>query len=311
MVKISDLFDVVYGCNLELSRLEEDESGIPFVSRTSKNNGISGYVQKIDVIPNPAHTLSCAGGGSVLETFYQPTEYYSGRDLFYLKPKLELSEEIMIYYSICIRENKFKYSYGRQANRTMRDILIPSLEELPEWLKSKKREPFIPNQINSIGIQPENWKPYFIEEMFDVRRVTPPATIGELRHEFGTTPIVSSSRENNGIKDYSNHEPTVNKSCITIAHNGSVGETFYQSKPFIASVDVTVLNPKEHIKFTKNFAIFCCSLMKYEGKTKYSYARKWGLEKICSTVIKLPHKHDNIDFEFIENYIDNLTKKYV
>ena len=36
MVKISDLFDVVYGCNLELSRLEEDESGIPFVSRTSK-----------------------------------------------------------------------------------------------------------------------------------------------------------------------------------------------------------------------------------------------------------------------------------
>lgn len=311
MIKISDLFEVVYGCNLELSRLEEDSTGIPFVSRTSKNNGISAYVQKTDVIPNPSHTLSCAGGGSVLETFYQPVEYYSGRDLFYLKPKVELSEEFMIYYSMCIRANKFKYSYGRQANRTMRDILIPSLEELPEWLEEKKREPFVIKNVDKIDFDTSSWKPFLVQDLFLVKRYSPPATIGNLKSEFGTTPIVSSSKENNGIKDYSDLDPTVSEPCITIAHNGSVGETFYQPKPFIPSVDVTVLKPQVNVNFTANFALFCCALLRYEGKTKYSYARKWGLDKVCSTVIKLPCKDNEIDYDFINKYMTNLTKKYV
>ena len=130
-VKISVLFDVLYGTNLELVNLDQcgssDSDAIYFVSRTESNNGVSAVVRKvIDIIPNPGHCLSVAGGGSVLSTFYQPLPFYSGRDLYILKPKKTMDITEMLFYAYCIRLNKYKYNYGRQANKTLKDILIPA-----------------------------------------------------------------------------------------------------------------------------------------------------------------------------------------
>ncbi|MEI6746463.1 MAG: restriction endonuclease subunit S [Methylococcaceae bacterium] len=135
LVPIKDLFTIKYGNSLELVRLDKckktDWNAVNFVSRTEKNNGISAIVEKIiSEVPNPAHTLSVAGGGSVLATFYQSKEYYSGRDIYCLIPKKEFSTLEMLFYATCIRKNKYRYSYGRQANKTLKDLLIP--EKMPE-----------------------------------------------------------------------------------------------------------------------------------------------------------------------------------
>ncbi|MDR0472815.1 MAG: restriction endonuclease subunit S, partial [Treponema sp.] len=131
LVKVKDLFDVVYGVNLELVNLTQckstDINSIPFISRTENNNGVSAFVeQEIDIEPNPAHTLSVAGGGSVLSTFYQPIPYYSGRDVYILLPKQKMKIVEMLFYANCFRLNKYKYNYGRQANKTLKDIFLPS-----------------------------------------------------------------------------------------------------------------------------------------------------------------------------------------
>jgi len=42
---IDDIFEVVYGTNLELVRLEKDPLGINYVSRTSKNNGVIARIK--------------------------------------------------------------------------------------------------------------------------------------------------------------------------------------------------------------------------------------------------------------------------
>jgi hypothetical protein len=130
LVKVKDLFDVVYGVNLELVNLIQckstDVNSIPFVSRTENNNGVSAFVERdIDIEPNPAHTLSVAGGGSVLSTFYQPLPYYSGRDIYILMPKQKMKIFEMLFYANYIKANKYKYNYGRQANKTLKDILLP------------------------------------------------------------------------------------------------------------------------------------------------------------------------------------------
>ena len=125
--KISDVFDVVYGTNLELIRMERSEDGINFVARTAKNNGVVARVAKLaDVDPIKGGVLSVAGGGSVLETFVQLDPFYSGRDLFYLRPKQGMSPSVLLFYAACIRANQSRYSYGRQANRTLRDLMIPA-----------------------------------------------------------------------------------------------------------------------------------------------------------------------------------------
>jgi len=135
--RIWDLFDVQYGPSLELVRLKPDPgpTGINFVSRTSKNNGVSGRVAVIEGIePDPAGTLSVAlGGNSVLETFVQPEPWYSGRDVMVLTPKLAMSDATKLWWASCIRANRYRFSYGRQANRTLADLLIP--KQVPNWVE--------------------------------------------------------------------------------------------------------------------------------------------------------------------------------
>ncbi len=134
LVKLSDLFDVRYGVNLELNKLDQDPEGINFVSRSAQNNGVSAKVKRLpNTEPIEAGVLTVAGGGSVLETFVQPEPFYSGRDLYYLRPLLPMALPQKLYYCMCIRANKYRYNYGRQANRTLRDIMVPALSEIPNW----------------------------------------------------------------------------------------------------------------------------------------------------------------------------------
>jgi Type I restriction modification DNA specificity domain len=144
-VALQDLFTITYGINMELYKFDEchykHPQAVPFVSRTEKNNGVAAFVEKqLGYEPNPAHTLSVAAGGSVLATFYQPQPYYSGRDLYYLTPKRSMTVTEMLYYAMVIRANRYRYSYGRQANKTLKHILVPA--KAPQYLKQLDVELF-------------------------------------------------------------------------------------------------------------------------------------------------------------------------
>ncbi|MBU2782323.1 hypothetical protein HAP99_03900 [Acidithiobacillus caldus] len=135
LVKVSDLFDVSYGHSLELNRLQKNADGVNFVSRTANNNGVSARVAPIpDIEPMAAGKLTVALGGSVLETFVQPEPFYTGFHIFCLSPLTPMTLEQKLYYCMCLRANKYRYNYGRQANRTLRDIMVPALNEVPEWV---------------------------------------------------------------------------------------------------------------------------------------------------------------------------------
>ena len=140
---IEKLFTVKYGVNLELSNCDEiinnEEIGIKFVSRTESNNGVSATVMPIEnVIPQKAGLISVAGGGSVLSTFIQPEPFYSGRDLYTLASKDNISFEAKMFIITIIKANKYKYSYGRQANKT-----LPYLELMLPVVKDDKNAPII------------------------------------------------------------------------------------------------------------------------------------------------------------------------
>ena len=65
LVRVADLFDVRYGVNLELNKLEITLKGINFVSRTAMNNGVSAKVKRLpEIEPIEAGVLTVAGGGS-------------------------------------------------------------------------------------------------------------------------------------------------------------------------------------------------------------------------------------------------------
>ena len=140
--KIGEIFSVRYGVNLELNSMIIDDHGIPFVSRTVRNNGVSSRVKEVAGLEaNPPHTLSVAAGGSVLATFYQSEPYYSGRDLFYLVPKEKMNVMEMLFYAKCIESNKYRYNYGRQANKTLNEITVPKLIDVRRIIKKSVCQP--------------------------------------------------------------------------------------------------------------------------------------------------------------------------
>lgn len=312
LVKLSELFDAKYGVNLELFSLEENNKRsnefVPFISRTENNNGVSAFV-KIDQNLKPIlkNTLTVAVSGSVLSTFLQPYEYYSGRDLYYLVPKKQMTERELIYYSICIKKNKYKYSYGRQANKTLKDLLIPT--KVPEkFLNSKIKELNEESFLNKkISLNLNNSKWFKLSDLFTTFERGKCGSAEKLLEKGDEIYYVGAKKEDNGfmykvIKD----EKYITKgNCIVFIGDGqgSVGYSTYQEKDFIGS---TTLSMGRNNNLNKFNAIFLITLLDKE-RFKYSFGRKWNGEKLKNTKIKLPvDKNGNLDWKFMEDYIKSL-----
>ena len=119
----------------------------------------------------------------------------------------------------------------------------------------------------------------------------------------GNINFLGAISENNGIREKIETDYFWEFNCITVNYNGSVGEAFYQSEPFWASDDVNVLYAKDFWKMNKYIAMFLITIIK-ANRYRFSYGRKWTIEKMKETIIKLPGKEDGTpDFAYMENYI--------
>jgi hypothetical protein len=312
MVPLSDLFEIRYGQSLELNRLKllsSADGGIPFVSRKMGDNGISAYVAPIPGIePSPAGLLSCAlGGNGVLSTFLQEVPFYSGRDMAHLAPKKPMSKQLLLYYCACILANRYRFSYGRQANRTLKNILVPAPAEIPSYVAEADISRFdgcdVPREARPIeALQPEAWTYFKLDDLFDIRKGQRLTKANMLPGEY---PYVGASDTSNGVTARIGQAPIHEGGTISVTYDGSIAEAFYQLEPFWASDAVNVLYPKG-FKLTPEAALFICTVIRLE-KYRFNYGRKWHLERMRDSVIKLPVTAEgNPDFAFMEQYIKTL-----
>lgn len=206
MISVSKIFEILPGHGLELCNMSISQQGIPFVNRSSKNNGVACRIDPIDdLLPLPAHTLSVALNGSVLETFLQTEPYYTAYHVACLKPLIELSDQELLYYAACIRLNQYKYNYGRQANASLKFLEIPSPKDIPAWVKSYSI-PSMKTYLNraskdDVPFNPIKWKKFGLEQLFDFDKGTfhPEGT-----YTTGNTPLIAAGEKNNGIMRMTN-----------------------------------------------------------------------------------------------------------
>ena len=134
---VADLFTIKYGNSYELSNLKLDKNGINLVSRTTQNNGVSAKVARTNDEPFAAGCISVALGsqGGVLESSVQIEPFYTARDVAVLTAKCSMSLEEKLFYCLAIKLHKFRYNFGRQANRTLGSLKLPPL---PSWVVSIK-----------------------------------------------------------------------------------------------------------------------------------------------------------------------------
>ena len=310
--KISDLFNVSVSKDSNLFN-----SGVgrtPFVASSSVNNGVTGYV---DVEPSQnSNTITIARNGSVGSVFYQSVGYCaSPDDIRILTPKFELNVYIGLFICTIIHQEKFKYSYGRKLSTARIKKLMIKLptdeNENPNWsfmescIKNLNHKPISTNisPKNNMPISPNEWGNYTLGELFKFQKGK---RLTKSDMTDGNVNFIGAISENNGIRQLIDVEPRYSPNCITVNYNGSVGEAFYQFKPFWASDDVNVLYA-DGWELNKHIAMFIIAIIK-ANRYKFSYGRKWTLEKMKESIIKLPKLPDGSpNWAYMENYIKSLS----
>lgn len=323
--EVRDLFEVVYGVNLELVNCTEttkhDPEAVAFVSRTESNNGVSAYVKPIQgVNPQPENTITVAGGGSVLAAFLQTQPFYSGRDLYLLYPKEDISNNVKLFIVTIIKANKYRYNYGRQANVTLPylKLRLPVDEnEDPNWkwmdsyvggLHSKPLATVNHTFSSGFHLRVDKWGEFYVNDLFDLIYKAPSYRDDELSvssiGDKNSIAYVTRTDLDNGVKSRVDSVGLLNIEAGNAIVIGDTTSTIsYQASPFVAGEHIVVARAKWLNQFT---GLFVVCLLKRE-RYRYSYGRAYKLNLIRGTRIKLPVASDgNPDWKFIEGYMKSL-----
>lgn len=314
---LDNIADVTYGNKFDLQNMTYDAPSINFISRTALNNGVSAKVDRIsNVQPFSGGCLTVALGGSIGAAFYQEKPFYTAQNIAVIRFKNEVPYLAKLYLCQIIKfevKNKFR-AFGRELNRHIKtdfSIELPVNEEgcpnwkfMEEFMRSLHYKP-VTTKINSkqLVLNIETWKEYSLGSLFSFvkgKRLTKGDMVP------GNINFLGAISENNGVREKIETDYFWEPNCITVNYNGSVGEAFYQSKPFWASDDVNVLYAKDFWKMNKYIAMFLITVIK-ANKYRFGYGRKWTIEKMKETVIKLPCRPDGTpDFTYMEKYIKSL-----
>lgn len=313
LFKIKDFFKV------ELSKgdikIDEIESGtVALVSSGETNNGVVGYIDekgdgKAKIFPPNRITIDMFGNA-----FYQSEPFYAvshGR-VNILTPKFNLTKGIGLFISSLIRQEQYKYSYGRAVYSCVAeemDLRIPATPSgEPDWkwmecyIRSLHHKPLTTS--NKVGQAPELdtsvWREFLLSDYFDVT-----AGIYHYPDEYeeGETPYVSASNLNNGVGQNISLKPDFSGNKII---TGKIGCTaFYQLEPFCATSDVNVFTPK--FKMSQDVGIFLVTLINFSENYKWAYGRQCRVGNSKKISISLPATPSGEpDWEWMESYIRSL-----
>lgn len=312
--KISELFPTLQNGKANQGMLS-DGNDYFYVGAKKDDNGVmlhcaydSALIQKGNCI-----IFICNGQGSVGYANYMDVDFIGSTDIVagYNK-KLNQYNGLFIATVLC--KERPKYSFGRKWKTHLKDTVIKlpqTIEGLPDWdfmeqyIKSLNHKPLTTkNRQSQHPFNINIWQEFCLGDIFEIKKGKRLTTDDQTE---GNTPYIGAIDSNNGVANYIGQEAIHDGNTISLSYNGSVGEAFYQPKPFWATDDVNVLYFKDEngINFNKYIALFICAVLRQE-KYRYSYGRKWVLENMRPTVIKLPAYEGKPDFNFMENYIKSL-----
>lgn len=336
--KVGELFRLEPTKGVNSEELIEGQE-IPYIAAKKDENGLKQMCQK-EGFEDWISKGNCIcfiqlGAGSAGYANYIPDDFIgmSGKTSCGYLDNI-MNPQIGLFLTTILSQERPKYSFGRSwTGDRLGDTIIklPTicdengnivLDEtrtyssdgyIPDW---KFMEDYIESlnytQLTTINKKRdtspvrgvEYWKEFTIGDYFRVKKGK---RLTANDQTDGDTPYIGAIDSNNGVANYIGQKAIHDGNTISLSYNGSVGEAFYQAKPFWATDDVNVLYfiNRNGVVFNKYIALFICSILKKE-KYRYSYGRKWVLENMKETKILLPSKNGYPDWDYMENYIKSL-----
>lgn len=310
------------------ANLTVSSNGIPYVTRTSMNNGLEDLIVDENYEKNPKNTISL--GAENADFFFQGIDYVSGNKMYSIgnnKITREVGLFLVQVFRQSIKECGFGYGKGLTGTRFKnRYVMLPVDENnnpnwhfMEEYIKereSKQRndlKEYYKSRLLDLVICPEvltdvEWGEFFVSDVFDTvqrgKRLTKANQID------GEIPYISSTALNNGVDNFIGNTEKVRKSDndLTLANSGSVGACFYHNYEYIASDHVTFLKlPNGSDTVYKFISVILGRL-----EEKYSFNREINDTRIKREKILLPiDKDGNPNWFYMENFIKNIEQKQI
>ncbi|MGV2871421.1 restriction endonuclease subunit S [Colwellia sp. E150_009] len=317
MVELQDIFNVING--IAATGLKEKdqpfEGSIAYIRPASTQaRTFRSYISKDSVLEEklfPEETLfvSTNGEGSHSYSYVSTCEFVPNSDVSVLIPKYDLTIEEKLFYAQCITANRYLFSYGRKPKgNKLKTLKIPHINNFPDWVNDVCLSTFTDVPVKKSSKNPLNyindWKEFALEELFDFKKGKRLTKANMLE---GNTPFIGSTDSNNGVTNTVGQDAIHDGNVISVNYNGSVGEAFYQPVDFWASDDVNVLYPKEDCfsRFNSYIALFIIPIIRL-NKFKFSYGRKWHMDRMKESQIVLPVKDGQLDLKVMEDFVKSL-----
>lgn len=296
---IGQLFKIEYGQKEYHNKewLEGTEGKNILISSKGGDNGVYGFYEIENKFKAPVITVQ--GYGTIGQAFVQEYDCSVDDHLLILIPKQNLTIEELYQVAFQIRLDKWRYRYGRGI--TPDRLAIQKIKLVESKLDYKKlSKKLLPKKNQKVKIS-EN-KKIKLTKVSDLCNILKKAALPQNALEENGTPYVTTTSKDNGISNFVNEEPNTKAKCLTVALNGSVGETFFQFDDFITSGDNAVLTLKG--KYNP-FLLFYIGAMIKNHQWRYNYYRKLNLSKLKKMTIPVPYKNGEIDLDYIEKIVEN------
>lgn len=313
----SSIYKVASYHDDELTRgSAHDESTIAYVTRTDQDNGVKSLVRGAS-LTNVESGNAIVIGDTTSTISYQPSPFVAGEHIIAARADW-LNKYTGLFITCLMRQERYRYSYGRAYKL---DLIRNTKLKLPVTTDGKPDWHWIESYVDSLrskplttsnAVKPRSfdalaWEWFKLggdDGLFEIRKGK---RLTSDDQTDGDTPYIGAIDSNNGVTNYIGQNPIHEGNTISLSYNGSVGEAFYQPVPYWATDDVNALYLRdEYGTLTPATGLFVCTVLKHD-KYRYSYGRKWTLDNMNDTMVKLPATPEGKpDWQYMENYIKSL-----
>ena len=332
---VGELFDCDTTKTFYPNKSELPPGNTPYITRSTYDNGISGYYDDINnefTIEGNCLTIGAEGGIA----FWQPKPFVAGVKVYTVRHP-QLNESTALFVASLLNTNSTNYNYtnarvlAKIQAETIKLPLKPSADPSNydstdiDWdymdtvmsrvtEKAKERLASLPahEQRSKTPVDTSSWGEFVVGELFDVKLSDGDNKPKELPK--GNIPLISTGSTNNGVAGTFESDTIIFPAdSFTI---NMFGQAFYQPKPFqtVSHGHVNILIP--NFKNNQNIGLFIVTALNAQCQT-YSFAEMLTSKKVQAESIKLPLKpsadpsnytQDDIDWDYMDRFMQTIEE---
>lgn len=318
--RLGDWFEVRKG--RRLTSLDQEPGDTPYIGAVDSDNGVTNHIAQPAI--HQGNTISLSYNGSVGEAFYQPEPYWATDDVnvLYLREcaNWEMSEAIGLFVATILRQEKYRFSYGRKwtlSNMENAIIKLPcTTGGLPDWAWMEEfivglDTPGLTTAVTSpsMALSADDWREFMLTELYTIR-MGDKFDMNKMSDYDPQVNFVSRISSDNGVAgkvDYVDGVAPHPAGLLTVALGGSLGSAFVQHESFYTAQNVAILEPRfVQMDFFVN--LFVSALIRYEAKTKYcAFGRELNVHINKDFTVCMPIDGDGSpDWQWIKDYMRSL-----